>query len=140
MNLKYLIAICFILICLNLNCQNKPESKLSSNKTESMEEGLIIYNDFCISCHMANGEGAGNVFPPLAKADYLRDKQIESIKAIKFGMSGEIVVNGKTYNSLMSPLGLSDQEVADVMNYINNSWGNKNDHFYTKAEVSKIKP
>lgn len=89
---------------------------------------------------MANGEGAGNVFPPLAKADYLRDKQIESIKAIKFGMSGEIVVNGKTYNSLMSPLGLSDQEVADVMNYINNSWGNKTIIFILKPKFQKSNP
>lgn len=107
---------------------------------QSIEEGRIIYNDFCMSCHMANGEGAGNVFPPLANSDFLRDKQIESIKAIKFGMSGAIVVNGKTYNSVMTPLGLSDQEIADVMNFINNSWGNSNEHFYTKAEVSKIKP
>lgn len=107
---------------------------------ESIEEGRLIYNDFCVSCHMANGEGAVNIFPPLANADYLKENQIESIKAIKFGMSGEIVVNGKTYNSVMSPLGLTDQEVADVLNYINNSWGNTNEHFYTKAEVSKIKP
>lgn len=40
----------------------------------------------------------------------------------------------------MAPLGLSDNEVADVMNYITNSWENKNDKMLTEAEVSKIEP
>ena len=74
----------------------------------------------------------------MADSDYLREKQTESIKAVKNGMSGEIVVNGETYNSVMSPLGLSDQEVADVMNYINNSWGNKIDNLVTPEKVSKL--
>jgi mono/diheme cytochrome c family protein len=139
MKLKLIVFIVTLFLGLNMNCQNSPK-KVSANLAESMEEGQLIYNDFCISCHMANGEGAGAIFPPLANSDYLKDKQIESIKAVKYGMSGEILVNGKTYNSVMSPLGLSDQEVADVMNYINNSWGNDYDEFYTKSDISKIKP
>lgn len=133
------IVICTLFLGLNMNCQNSPE-KISANLAESMEEGQLIYNDFCISCHMAGGEGAGAIFPPLANSDYLKNKQIESIKAVKYGMSGEILVNGKTYNSVMSPMGLSDQEVADVMNFINNSWGNNYGKFYTKADISKVKP
>ena len=62
-----------------------------------------------------------------------------SIKGIKYGQEGEIIVNGKKYNSNMAALGLSDDEVADVMNYITNSWGNKNDKMVTEDEVSKIK-
>ena len=53
-------------------------------------------------------------------------------------MSGEIVVNGVTYNSIMSPLGLSDNEVADVMNYINNSWDNKYGELITAEDVTKV--
>ncbi len=67
---------------------------------------------------MPNGKGVPKAFPPLADSDYLRENQNESIKAVKYGMSGEIIVNGITYNSAMAPLGLSDEEVADVMNYI----------------------
>ena len=63
----------------------------------------------------------------------------ESIKGLKYGMKGEITVNGKKYNSYMAPLGLSDYEIADVMNYTTNSWGNKNDKMITEAEVSEIK-
>ncbi|PLB18348.1 MAG: Anaerobically induced outer membrane transmembrane protein [Flavobacteriaceae bacterium FS1-H7996/R] len=104
-----------------------------------MERGEEIYTDFCVSCHLPNGKGVERVYPPLANSDYLLKNREASIKGIKFGMNGEIVVNGKKYNNVMTPLGLSDDEIADVMNYISNSWGNKNDNIVTKAEVSKIK-
>lgn len=105
----------------------------------SMVRGEEIYTDFCMTCHLPNGKGIENIYPPLANSDYLIKNREASIKAIKFGLQGSIVVNGKTYNSVMAALGLSDDEVADVMNYINNSWGNKNDKMVTEAEVSKIK-
>ncbi|MDO5971702.1 cytochrome c [Flavivirga aquimarina] len=106
---------------------------------ESIERGNEIYTDFCMSCHLPNGEGVENVYPPLAKSDYLIKKREESIRGIKYGLEGEIVVNGITYNSNMAALGLSDDEVADVMNYITNSWGNKNNKIVTEEEVKNIK-
>lgn len=106
---------------------------------KSKERGAEIYTDFCVSCHLPNGKGIGRTYPPLAQSDYLRKNREASIKAIKYGMQGPIVVNGVKYNSMMAPMGLSDDEVADVMNYITNSWGNKNDKMVTEAEVSKIK-
>lgn len=68
------------------------------------------------------------------------NKRAESIKAIKYGQKGKIIVNGVEYDNVMTPLGLSDQEVADVMNYITNSWGNTNNKMITEDEVSKIQP
>jgi mono/diheme cytochrome c family protein len=79
-------------------------------------------------------------FPPLANSDYLVKNRIESIKAIKYGQSGEIIVNGETYNNIMPSLGLENDEIADVMNYITNSWGNSNDKLITEDEVSEIEP
>jgi mono/diheme cytochrome c family protein len=116
-------------------------SCFSQNNTlkESMERGNEIYTDFCVSCHLPNGEGVKNVYPPLAKSDYLVKNREASIRGIKFGQQGEITVNGNKYNTPMAALGLSDDEVADVFNYISNSWGNKNSKMLTKAEVSKIK-
>lgn len=105
---------------------------------ESMQRGALIYEDFCMTCHLPDGKGVPKAFPPLANSDYLMNKRKESITAIKFGMSGEITVNGIKYNGVMAPLGLSDEEVADVMNYITNSWGNENDKMITESEVSKI--
>jgi mono/diheme cytochrome c family protein len=106
---------------------------------QSIERGGEIYTDFCMTCHLPNGEGVENVYPPLAKSDYLFKNREASIRGIKYGQRGEIVVNGKTYNSVMVAMGLNDDEVADVMNYITNSWGNKNDKIITEEEVSKIK-
>lgn len=106
---------------------------------ESITRGNDLYTDFCMSCHLPEGKGVENVYPPLAQSDYLLKNRVGSIHAIKYGLQGPITVNGKKYDSVMAPLGLLDDEVADVMNYITNSWGNKNNTMITEAEVSKIK-
>lgn len=115
----------------------------SHSQTDGLKESIVrgndLYTDFCMSCHLPDGKGVDNVYPPLAQSDYLLKNRVASIHAIKYGLQGPITVNGKKYNSVMAPLGLSDDEVADVMNYITNSWGNKNSTMITEAEVSKIK-
>ena len=118
--------------------ENKSKSQDNTELKASIDRGKIVYSDMCVTCHMANGKGVPRAFPPLADSDFLREKQTESIKAVKNGLSGEIIVNGITYNSAMTPLGLDDDEVADVMNYINNSWENKIKGFVTPDKVSKI--
>ncbi len=117
---------------------NKENTALDPQLKDSYERGKLVYNDLCITCHMSNGKGAPKVFPPLAKSDYLKENQEASIKGIKKGMSGKIVVNGITYNSVMAPLGLSNEEVADVMNYIHNSWGNNYGKIITAEDVIKV--
>jgi mono/diheme cytochrome c family protein len=103
---------------------------------ESISRGADIYTDFCINCHMANGQGVEKTFPPLAKSDFLLNKREESIRGVKYGQQGYIMVNGVAYNNVMPPMGLEDGEIADVMNYILNSWGNKSDSIVTPEEVS----
>ncbi|GAA4948302.1 hypothetical protein GCM10023314_22040 [Algibacter agarivorans] len=135
-----LITNCFLALATLFIFHSKTNSYTSQDPLkESIERGREIYTDFCMSCHLPNGEGVENVYPPLAKSDYLIKNHEASIRGIKYGQQGEIVVNGKTYNSNMAALGLSDDEVADVMNYITNSWGNKNDKIVTIEEVSKVK-
>ncbi|WP_225035608.1 c-type cytochrome [Winogradskyella sp. SM1960] len=125
----------------NLTAQNEYAAIQDQDKPKleaSIKRGESVYSDMCITCHLPNGKGVPKAFPPLADSDFLRENQIESIKAAKYGMSGEVVVNGITYNSTMAPLGLSDEEVADVMNYINNSWGNSINNFVTPQKVSEL--
>jgi len=75
---------------------------------------------------MANGKGVKGVFPPLANSDYLMSDLNRSIKQILYGAKGKMVVNGVEYNGNMVGFeALSNQEVADVLNYIRNSWGNE---------------
>lgn len=108
-------------------------------KQNLQQAGKEIYDDFCIQCHGANGKGDGKNFPPLDGSDWLTKKRTQSIHAVKFGQSGAIVVNKKTFNNIMPPMGLSNEEVADVMNYIMNSWSNKQTKKVTKEEVANIK-
>ena len=106
----------------------------------SISRGKEIYTDFCVTCHMATGKGVENTYPPLAQSDYLMNNRQQSIRGVKYGQRGEMVVNGVTYNNTMMPLGLTDEEVADVMNYVYNSWGNKNESMVTVEEVAGIGP
>ena len=71
---------------------------------ESIQRGKDIYTDFCITCHQETGEGVENTFPPLAKSDYLMNNREASIKGVKYGQRGELIVNGVTYNNTMMPL------------------------------------
>jgi nitrite reductase (NO-forming) len=89
-----------------------------------MERGKKVYLSSCFACHMAGGDGLPNVFPPLAHSDYLKADPDRAIKSVIKGLSGPIVVNGKTYNNMMPPQDLSDDQAADVLTYVMNTWGN----------------
>lgn len=91
---------------------------------EKMELGKNIYGRTCVACHQANGQGIPQVFPPLAGADYLNEDVKRAIDIVLHGKSGEITVNGETYNSVMTAQNISDQEVTNVLTYIYNNWGN----------------
>lgn len=106
----------------------------------SIKKGKSLYEDFCVRCHMPNGKGQEGIIPPLAKSDFLFKHMEESIKALKFGgIDGVITVNGVKYDSRMEKMGLYDDEIADIMNYTLNSWGNKYDERITEKDVSVIK-
>lgn len=117
----------FLLIVLSLSAISffSFQQKQKFDLEASMARGKEIYIAQCMSCHMEQGEGIEGVYPPLAKSDYLMADKDRSIDNIIRGLSGEIKVNGKTYDMEMSAFDLSDEEVSDVLNYVRNSWGNK---------------
>ena len=89
---------------------------------------------------MENGEGIESVYPPLAKSDYLMADRKRSIQQVMNGVSGEMKVNGVVYNGEMTSFGLSDEEITDVVNYIRNSFGNKDKGGAVKAaEVAALR-
>jgi len=112
----------------------------SSSKTleEQMESGKQVYMKTCFACHQAEGQGIPNAFPPLANSDYLNANVNRAIEIVLKGKSGEITVNGEKYNSVMTRQAISNQEIADVMTYIYNSWGN-NKTVVTKSQVDQVK-
>lgn len=109
-----------------------------TNFEERMKAGAIVYNTNCAACHQANGQGIADAFPPLAKSDYLMADKMRSIKVVKHGLEGPVTVNGKTYSSVMPALGLSDDDIASVLTYVRNSFGNKGDAV-TVEEVKRVK-
>ena len=110
-----------------------------SDLEQSMRRGEEIYADFCVVCHLGSGEGVAGAFPPLANSDYLIKNREASIRGVKYGQKGELVVNGETYNAVMAPMGLEDEEIADVMNYVMNSFENSSNKIVTVEEVAAIK-
>ena len=105
---------------------------------QSIANGKEIYNDFCVQCHLDNGEGVSGVFPPLAKSDYLVNNIEMSIRGLKYGLTGPIVVNGEEYDGVMQNQGLDNLEIADVMNFILNNWGNESKEIITENQVANI--
>ena len=121
---------CCLIVFLNLQVQK--------SKSESIKNGAELYRDFCYRCHGFNGEGQSDLIPPLKSSDYLLNNIDLSIAGLKYGLKGELIVNGKSYNSYMAYQGLENDEIADIMNYILNEWGNNSEEFITSARVDKV--
>ncbi len=106
---------------------------------KSIERGKDVYTTYCMSCHMPDGVGT-DIYPPVAKTDYLKKPANHLINIILQGQSDEITVNKKKYNALMPAQAyLSDEQVADVLNYIRNSMGNKYTAAITPQQVKALR-
>ncbi|MEM7200359.1 MAG: copper-containing nitrite reductase [Planctomycetota bacterium] len=108
------------------------------NKAERMEMGQHVYAQICLACHQANGQGIPVAFPPLAKSDFLMADKERSIEAVVKGLQGKITVNGKDFNSVMPAVKLTDEQVANVLTYVRNSWGNEGEAV-TPQEVAALR-
>jgi nitrite reductase (NO-forming) len=88
--------------------------------------GKALYQGTCSTCHQEDGAGLANVFPPLAKSDYLMADKRRSIEIVLNGLNGPVKVNGADFNSVMPPMSqLNDDEVAHILTYVRNAWGNQ---------------
>jgi nitrite reductase (NO-forming) len=112
-----------------------------ANLTKDIQiaRGKQVFMQTCFVCHQLNGEGIPNQIPPLAKSDFLMADPERSIRIVLQGRSGEVEVNGKKYNGTMVPLNnLADDEIANVLTYVRNSFGNSGDPI-APATVRKIR-
>ena len=107
----------------------KSDPKISGlTKEIQIAKGKGVFMQTCFVCHQINGEGIPGQIPPLIKSDYLMADKERSIRGVLFGQSGEMTVNGKSYNGVMIPLNyLSDEDIANVLTYVRNSFGNSGD-------------
>ncbi len=94
-------------------------------KQQQVDAGAALYKGTCSVCHQENGAGLPNVFPPLAKSDYLAADPKRAIQIALNGLSGKVTVNGSVYDSVMPPMTqLNDDEIANILTYVNSAWGN----------------
>jgi cytochrome c551 len=101
-----------------LSCSNK-DSKFQ----QYYVQGEQLYVKNCSNCHQKNGKGLGLVYPPLDQSDYLDKNFQEVICLMKYGKSGEMIVNGKNFNQPMPGIpSLTDLEAAEIATYIYNTW------------------
>ena len=98
---------------------------LAVSLQEQIRFGQRIYEANCQACHQAEGSGVGAAFPPLAASDFLNADPMRAANVITHGLSGPITVNGTQFNGVMPAMTLNDHDVANVVTYILNSWGNK---------------
>lgn len=112
---------------------------LSCNSGEkTYQEGAVLYKKHCENCHMEDGTGLEQLYPPLAKSDMLESMGAATACIIVNGLEGKIIVNGVEYDNKMMPVeGLSAVEITNIVNYINNAWGNERPYIELQ-EISKV--
>jgi nitrite reductase (NO-forming) len=105
-----------------------------------VEQGKAIYMQTCFVCHQAEGQGVAGQIPPLAKSDFLAKLSKEDyIKGVLLGRTGQITVNGQTYNGTMVPLNyLTDEQIANALTYVRNSFGNSGEAVSVE-EVARLR-
>jgi nitrite reductase (NO-forming) len=108
-------------------------------EAQQVEAGGVLFKGTCSTCHQDDGKGVANVFPPLAKSDYLKADKMRAIAVVLNGLSGPVKVNGADYNSVMPPMSqLNDDEVANILTYVQKSWGNSGPAV-SADEVAKVR-
>ena len=126
------------------------KEKKSGNSVDVSKEypkGASLFRSICQTCHSADGNGINGLAPPLNKSDWVTGDKSRLIKVLLYGLNGPITIGTKVYKSpeisgempgLASNSNFSDEDIAQVANYIRNSWSNKGDKI-SKEAVSEIR-
>ena len=103
-------------------------------------DGRKVYSSTCAACHQPTGQGASGTYPPLAGSEIVTGDEAKLIRVVLHGLTGEIEVQGETFNGAMPPWGptLKDDDIAAVLTYVRSAWGNKAAPV-TAAKVASIR-
>ncbi len=107
----------------------------------AMKKGAATYA-LCGGCHQGSGMGVPGAFPPLAGSDWVTGGTERNIRVVLHGLQGAIKISGADFAAPapMPPQGavLSDQDIANVLTYVRNNWGNKGS-LVTKEMVAAVR-
>ena len=134
-----LLVIIFSVWASNSKAQAKKPAPTRSSVTTSINNGKAVYATTCLPCHMADGGGVPRMNPPLIKTPFVLGDKTRLIGIVLNGFSEDIEINGERYSNIMPPqVQLTDVQVADVLTYVRNSFGNKASAV-TVAEVKAVR-
>jgi mono/diheme cytochrome c family protein len=128
---------------LSLQAQHRPAPKKPAAKATtdpataaSITRGAVVYKNVCITCHQADGGGVPNMNPPLIKTQYVLGDKTRLAHIVLAGLAEPIEIDGDEYKQHMPAQGyLTDQQVADVLTYVRNNFGNK----ASAVQVAEVK-
>lgn len=124
---KLLIAGCRLLVGAVLiltGCSSKNGESVKFQ--QYYVQGEKLYQKHCSNCHQSTGKGLGLVYPPLHQSDFMQKNFEQVLCLMKYGIEGEIKVNGKSFVQPMPGVqSLTDLEIAEIATYIYNSWDHK---------------
>lgn len=127
MTIKY-YAFTFLLSWFFVGCQsdkNKYSGHEAIKYNQYLFQGKQLYQAHCLNCHQKDGSGLGKLIPPLS-SNFVKEQKKIAICGIKYGLEGPIKVNKVEYNGVMpGNTRLTPLEIAEIMTYISNSWGNE---------------
>lgn len=119
MRSKLILIFCLLFCATVISCTESKSVKFQ----QYYVQGEILFTKHCSNCHQANGAGLGLVYPPLNKSDFMEKNFEQVLCLMKYGVKGEITVNGKTFVQPMPGVqSLTDLEIAEIATYIYNSW------------------
>ncbi|HEY8782814.1 MAG TPA: c-type cytochrome [Mucilaginibacter sp.] len=121
MKLKITAGIGFFLFILIVSCQSDEQIEFE----RYYSAGSLTYQTRCQNCHGASGEGLRGLIPPLTDSLFLKSNKSRLACSIKYGLRGKIIISGRSYQEKMPPTDLPSIEIANVLTYITNSFGNK---------------
>lgn len=130
------------IVCLStllMSQTSKPAAPAQGGLQASMTRGKQVYLEQCLACHQVDLGGVQGMNPPLIKTKYVLGDKPTLVKIVLNGMTGDLDINGDTYHNVMAPHSdLTDQQIADVLTYVRNSFGNKASAV-TAAQVKAIR-
>lgn len=133
MKLKVIGVILILLSVIIASCQSEEQQEFQ----RYYNGGKIIYEQKCQNCHSIKGEGLSNLIPPLTDAAYLKTNKATLACMVKYGIKETIItVNGKSYEGAMPATDLAPVDIAKVLTYVTNSFGNKMG-IITSAQIDK---
>jgi mono/diheme cytochrome c family protein len=121
MKLRIIFGIAFFLVVLIISCQSDEQMDFK----RYYSAGSLIYLTRCQNCHGANGEGLQGLIPPLTDQSYLKTNKAILACSVKYGLKGKIIISGRSFEGEMPRNDLASIELAEVLTYMTNSFGNK---------------